>query len=108
MAVRNKNELMEALRKRLGDSVEDDVISLVEDFNDTIDDYDSRLQQVGDWKQKYEENDAAWRQRYRDRFFQGDSPENFAGDVSDREIEEKTERARTYEDLFTETKREVK
>lgn len=66
MAVRKKDELLSAIRARLGEDTSDEAISLIEDFHDTLNDYDSRVGE--DWKSKYEENDKTWRQKYRDRF----------------------------------------
>ena len=73
MAVRKKDELLSAIRARLGDDTSDEALSLIEDFHDTLNDYDSRVGE--DWKSKYEENDKTWRQKYRDRFFQTPSKE---------------------------------
>lgn len=97
MAVITREQLMEKIRARVGDATDDETISLVEDINDTINDYDSRLQQVGDYKKMYEENDAAWRKRYRDRFFEGDAPENDNGPSL---VDEEEVKNLTYENLF--------
>lgn len=105
MAIITKEQMMEKIRARLGDATDDETISLIEDVNDTIDDYDTRLQQVGDWKSKYEKNDEEWRRRYRDRFFEGDSKQNYDGE--DPVTADKVERTLTYEDLFTTSDRSV-
>lgn len=102
MAIKTKADIMQAIKDKMGENIDDDTISLIEDINDTIDDYDERLKTVGDWKQKYEENDKAWRNRYRDRFFSGED----SGYESDEEIREKESRAYSYEDLFSTDKRE--
>lgn len=75
MAVRPNQELMEAIKKITGDNTSDDVITLLEDMQDTLNDYDTRIKDSGDWKQKYEENDSSWRKRYKDRFYNGTSPD---------------------------------
>ena len=69
MAIRTVEEIMEAVKKRIGDAMDDESISFVEDISDTLQDLSKRDEE--DWKRKYEENDASWRQRYRDRFFSG-------------------------------------
>lgn len=74
MAIRSKDELLNTLKAVLGDSIEDTGISLLEDISDTIGDYDNRLAESGDWKGKYEENDANWRKKYKERFFEGSTP----------------------------------
>lgn len=91
MAVRKKDELLSAIRARLGDDTSDEALSLIEDFHDTLNDYDSRVGE--DWKSKYEENDKTWRQKYRDRFFQTSSNE----EDLESESEEKS-----FDSLFTE------
>lgn len=75
LAVRKKEEMMEALRARIGDDTSDETLSFMEDFNDTFDDYERRTASTEDWEGKYNELDASWRKRYRDRFF-GPEPEN--------------------------------
>lgn len=105
MAVRKKDELLSAIRTRLGEDTSDEAISLIEDFHDTLNDYDSRVGE--DWKSKYEENDKTWRQKYRDRFFQ--SPSKDEGEttpaevVSDNAEDLETEgEEKSFDSLFTE------
>lgn len=70
MAVRSKEELMKSIRARIGDDQSDEAIALLEDVADTYADMETRANGDGeDWKAKFEANDAAWRQKYRDRFF---------------------------------------
>ncbi len=65
MAVRSRDEILASVRARIGDNATDDDLSLFEDISDTFDSFNDGI----NWKQKYEENDNAWRQRYRERFF---------------------------------------
>lgn len=101
MAVRTREELLEAVRARLGDDTSDEAIALVEDISDTMGDYEERAGE--DWEQKYKDNDAAWRQRYRDRFFgtgaADDEGERPAGPLPDDPEEDKS--PKTFEELFT-------
>lgn len=98
MAVKTKNELMDAIKARIGEDNSDEAISLVEDISDTFDDIQSKVTSDGtDWKAKYEENDATWRQKYRDRFFNNpetkdDEPEDDGGEI----------KTLTYDELFKE------
>lgn len=69
MAVKTIEELMESVRTRLGDDQSDEALALLEDISDTYGDMQSHTSGGEDWKKKYEENDAEWRQKYRDRFF---------------------------------------
>lgn len=98
MAVKTKSELMDAIRARIGEDNSDEAISLVEDISDTFDDIQNNATSDGtDWRAKYEENDATWRQKYRDRFF--NNP-----DTKDDETEDEGEEIKvlTYDELFKE------
>lgn len=108
MAVRSKDEIMQMLRDRIGESTDDDTIHFVEDVTDTLEDYESRTGTAAEWEKKYNDNDAEWRKRYTERFF---SPAP-AGDPAaspdpDPEDPAGHEAPKTYEDLFSEEK-EVK
>ena len=96
--VKTSNEIIEAVRKRLGEDTSDEALSLLEDVSDTLGDYDSKLSDNTDWKTKYEELDTSWRQKYRDRFMSGPTKE----DEKDDEPEEKPV-PKTFADLFTTT-----
>ena len=86
MAVRSYDDLMTMIKNKIGDDTSDESITLIEDFTDT---YNS-LTDGENWKTKYEENDAMWRQRYKDRFF--------SAPITKEEKEEKEEK--DIEDLF--------
>lgn len=94
MAIKTKAELLELVKARIGDDTSDEALAIIEDVTDTLDDYETRIADSGDWKARYEQNDAEWRKKYKERFFapteepeEPDEPE---------EVEEK----RTFEDLF--------
>lgn len=96
MAVRTKQELLDAVRDRLGDDTSDETIAFVEDFNDTINDYETKINNDNtNWKEKYEQNDKEWRTKYRERFFSGTDPQE------NDEPEDKPKKM-TYEELFKE------
>lgn len=78
-------------------SESDESISLLEDLSDTFEDLASQIVQAGDYKKKYEENDAEWRKRYHDRFFSVAEETTSKEDDKDDEVEKKT-----YESLFKE------
>lgn len=68
---RTLEELQEQVKTILGDnSTTDEALSLLEDLTDSY-----SVPEV-DWEAKYHENDAQWRQKYRDRFFSDVPPEN--------------------------------
>lgn len=97
--VRSKEEIMGSLKNILGDNTSDEALVLLEDVNDTLSvDNESIKAEMESWKNKYEENDAEWRKKYRDRFY---------GDVDDTEErifqeESVEEKPLTFENLFTE------
>ena len=97
MAVRTREELMELIKTRIGDDNSDESISFLEDVTDTL--YDLEHNSTGDsaeWKTKFEENDAMWRKKYTDRFF------NSSKKIEEEEEEEEEENPKTFEDLFKE------
>ena len=97
MAVKTMEELMESVRTRLGDDQSDEALALLEDISDTYGDMQSRTSGGEDWKKKYEENDAEWRQKYRDRFFNksaDNDDDDGGGDNSNKPL--------TFDELFKE------
>ena len=67
MAIKSNEDLMNGIKSILGDRTDEAALGLLEDMDDTLKDYATNANI--DWKNKYEENDAAWKQKYRDRFF---------------------------------------
>ena len=100
MAIRSKEELMESIRARIGDDQSDEAIALLEDIADTYTDMETRANSDGeDWKKKYETNDAEWRQKYRDRFF---NKSNDDGDDDSGDSGDKPSKPMTFDELFKE------
>lgn len=103
MAVISREELLNKLKARLGDDTTEEAISMVEDFSDTISDYENRISESGDWKTKYEENDKKWRERYMARFF-GDSESVSDSEVVDapgmEKVQDLQDEKVSYDDLF--------
>lgn len=100
--VKTKDDLLEMIKSKIGEGTSDEDISLIEDINDTFTDLETRVSEAGDWKAKYEENDASWRNKYKERFFTKDVSEN--AEISDDrdKADEATHEALKFEDLFTE------
>ena len=99
MAVKTKDEIMEAVKKRIGDDTSDEAISLLEDVTDTFTDYETKVADKTDWKTKYDELDASWRKKYMDRF------SGKTGKKAKKEQEEQIKddgESRTFDELFTE------
>ena len=88
MAVVERDVLIQRIASVLSDPESDDSLSLIEDVTDTLEAGSS-----DEWKTKYEENDAAWRKRYKERFLKKPDKEP--------EIEDDEKEMKTYDDLFT-------
>lgn len=99
MAVKTKEEILSLIKDHLGDDTSDTALQLVEDINDTLDSLDKPADSE-DWKTKYEQNDAEWRKKYRDRFFNTGSTENEHNEQSEPEEPDEHEDPVTFDDLF--------
>lgn len=93
MAVKTREEILESLRGRFGEEPTDEDIAMLEDITDTFKDFEEKTSDATNWKNKYEENDKAWKKKYSDRFFSNDN------DVYPDEPEDKP--MKTFDDLFT-------
>lgn len=93
MAKLSKDELIEKVRKYVGDRKDDDTIEIIEDISDSIDSSEAE-----DWKKKYEENDKMWRDKYISRFVEKreDEPD------TPTEHDEEEKEYNSFDDLFEE------
>lgn len=96
MAVKTREEILESLRGRFGEEPTDDDIAMLEDITDTFTDFEEKTNDATNWKNKYEENDKAWKKKYSDRFFSKDVGENNTLYESDE-----PETVKSFNDLFT-------
>ena len=103
MAIKSKDELLEALRTRIGEDNSDEAIALIEDFVDTYDDLENKSKGDGtDWKQKYEDNDKEWREKYISRFSSGSDNNDELNNEQNNEQKKETKEYK-YENLFEES-----
>lgn len=93
MAKLSKDELIEKVRKYVGDRKDDETIEIIEDISDSID-----SSEADDWKKKYEENDKMWRDKYISRFVEKKEDEPDTPTEHDKEEKEYN----SFEDLFKE------
>lgn len=93
MAKLSKDELIEKVKKYVGDRTDDETIEIIEDISDSFDSSDA-----DEWKQKYEENDKMWRDKYISRFLEKkeDEPD------TPTEHEEEEKEYNSFDDLFEE------
>ena len=74
----SKEQLLESIKTKFADDTSDETLKFIEDITDTINDMDS-----GDWENRYKENDAMWRQKYKERFFHTPVEEPTKDDVEE-------------------------
>ena len=95
MAVKTREEILSAVKARLGEQNDDETIKFLEDITDTLSDFETKAKGDGtDWKTKYEENDTEWRKKYTERFYSSD-PEPEPPKPDD------TKKPKTFAELFT-------
>lgn len=99
MSVKSREELLDALKVTIGDSTDDSALSLLEDFTDTLNDYEEKNKDKTDWKSKFEENDKAWKQRYKERFF-NDGDNGDEGEDNEEPDDTNHNTPKTFADLF--------
>ena len=93
MAKLSKDELIEKVKKYVGDRTDDETIEIIEDISDSIDSSEAE-----DWKKKYEENDKMWRDKYISRFVEKKEDEPDTPTEHDEEEKEYN----SFDDLFEE------
>ena len=98
MAIKTRDEILAMIKGALGEDVSDENIAIYEDISDTFNDYDARLSDTTDWRQKYEDNDAEWRKRYTERFMSGED----IVEKQEEHIVEEDNVPRTFDELFKE------
>lgn len=87
----SKEELLEKVKVYVGDRTDDETISLIEDISDSMEVTDD----TENWKEKYEELDNEWREKYIARFSE---PSNVVED----DIKAESLETNSFEDLFEE------
>ena len=97
MAIKTREELLKSLNTLIGDNSTDENLAILEDVTDTLKDYESKTADQTDWKTKYEQNDADWRKKYRDRFTSGEEIKE-----EQEEDVEKDSKQLTFDSLFKE------
>lgn len=104
MAVLSKEDFMSRVQTIVGEDKSDESLALIEDMADTYNDLESKASSNDgeDWKAKYDELDASWREKYSARFFDGAGSSDEGGSEPPKEEDDET--PKTYEDLFEDEK----
>lgn len=101
MAVLNRDDFFKKIHDRMPDATSDEDIGFLEDMTDTYNDLENRAKADSeDWKRKYEENDKAWRAKYKHRFFNGGDRNVPSSGGGSKDEEEYSPDDVTVEDLF--------
>ena len=87
------------ISERIGDDTSDEALSLLEDITDTLTDFETKTQDSTNWKERYEQNDNEWRNKYKERFMSGVTPD---ADEEDDTAEDEAPKRYTFESLFKE------
>ena len=97
MAIKSREELLKSLNTLIGDNSTDENLAILEDVTDTLKDYEEKTADQTDWKTKYEQNDADWRKKYKERFLSGET-------IKDEQKEDvkKDSKPLTFDSLFKE------
>ena len=103
MAVLSKEDFMSRLQERIGEDTSDDAMSFIEDMTDTFNDMETRSSGNSDeeWKQKYEDLDKSWREKYKARFFSSETTPEEVKEEQEKNVKDDGE-VRDYEELFEE------
>ena len=97
MAIKSREDLLKSLNTLIGDNSTDENLAILEDVTDTLKDYEEKTADQTDWKTKYEQNDAEWRKKYKERFLSGET-------IKDEHEEDvkKDSKLLTFDSLFKE------
>lgn len=99
MSVLSKEDFFKRVESLVGSDPTDDALSLLEDIEDTFNSFQGNGDNE-DWKTKYDELDAQWRDRYKKRFFSGKSEDD--KEFEDNNNDEVDDEPQNYDDLFKE------
>lgn len=96
MAIKSREEILNAIKGIIGERTDDESMSILEDVQDTFTDFETRTRDTTDWQKKYNDLDAEWRKKYRDRFFSHSDEE-----PEEEEPDFEEEKPLTFDSLFT-------
>ncbi|MBO5921899.1 MAG: hypothetical protein J6Q48_05880 [Bacteroidaceae bacterium] len=103
MAELSREDFFARISARVDGDSSPEAIAFMEDMTDTYNGLVKRASTGADeWQKKYEENDRAWSERYKARFFRGDAASP-APDCATEEDEYNPESV-TVESLFSDRK----
>lgn len=90
----DRDTFLSTIQKIVGEDTSDETLQAISDLTETYDSMNSDI----DWEQRYNDNDKAWREKYRNRFF---NPVDEKADPETTVEEEGEPKKLTFENLFT-------
>lgn len=104
MAILTKEDFIKRVNEKIGDDTSDEAIAFLEDMTDTINDLSEKSSDSTDWKKKYEDNDKAWREKYRERFNGTSSNDKNGGSDDTEDDNDEPPAPKTFNELFAKEK----
>ena len=98
MSVLSFEELRNSLKTFIGENNSDEALALIENTEDTITNYENMIADKTDWKQKFEENDKVWREKYKARFYSDAGKKDNKDEPSDDKPDDN--KNYTFDNLF--------
>lgn len=95
MSVLNREDYITRINAFVGDNSSDEALEFLGDMTDTYNALEQSNSDNENWKQKYEDNDKEWREKYRARF---NAP---IDEVDDDVPTPRKNKNITFDDLFT-------
>lgn len=107
--VLTKDDFMKLVKERVGEDSSEQALKFIEDMTDTFNDLENKAKTENkktdeEWQKELDEQDKAWRERYKERFFSGVSSNSNNEDdlLLPKKEEPKPEETVSYDDLFEE------
>lgn len=97
----SRETLLSDLNKIFGEEATEEQLTVIENITDTFTDFEEQISTSGDWKTKFEQNDAEWRKRYKERFMNPTtSSDNIIKNQMDDVIDDGS--PKSFDELFKE------
>ena len=109
MPILDKENFMARIKERVGDDTSDEAMSFIEDMTDTFNDLETKtVDTSSEWEAKYnqaiadkDELDKSWREKYKARFFDGESSSEEAKEDQKEDVIDDG-KPTTFDELFKE------
>lgn len=98
-----RDDYFEKIKEIIGDRTDETALQFIEDVTETYDALTERAEggEAESWKQKFEENDKMWSERYKERFFNGKPPKYKRTETTEIDDNGDYKQNITIDELFT-------